>query len=60
MNDFEKNIREIETIISKIEKGEINLAQLADEVENAKKIINLCKDELKNIQSKVESLVNNE
>lgn len=58
--DFEKNIREIETIISKIEKGEINLAQLADEVENAKKIINLCKDELKNIQSKVESLVNNE
>ncbi|MBR2369549.1 MAG: exodeoxyribonuclease VII small subunit [Paludibacteraceae bacterium] len=60
MNDFEKNIREIETIISRIEKGEINLAQLADEVENAKKIINLCKDELKNIQSKVESLVNNE
>lgn len=60
MNDFEKNIREIETIISKIEKGEINLAQLADEMENAKKIINLCKDELKNIQSKVESLVNNE
>lgn len=58
--DFEKNIREIETIISKIEKGEINLAQLADEVENAKKIINLCKDELKNIQSKVKSLVNNE
>jgi len=58
--DFEKNIREIETIISRIEKGEINLAQLADEVENAKKIINLCKDELKNIQSKVESLVNNE
>ena len=58
--DFEKNISEIETIISRIEKGEINLAQLADEVENAKKIINLCKDELKNIQSKVESLVNNE
>jgi exodeoxyribonuclease VII small subunit len=60
MNDFEKNMREIETIISKIDKGEVNLAELANEVEKAKILINSCKSELKNIQTKIENLVVNE
>lgn len=60
MNDFEKNMREIEAIISKIDKGEVNLAELANEVEKAKILINSCKSELKNIQTKIESLVVNE
>jgi exodeoxyribonuclease VII small subunit len=58
--DFEKNMREIETIISKIDKGEVNLAELANEVEKAKILINSCKSELKNIQTKIENLVVNE
>lgn len=58
--DFEKNMREIEAIISKIDKGEVNLAELANEVEKAKILINSCKSELKNIQTKIESLVVNE
>jgi exodeoxyribonuclease VII small subunit len=60
MNDFEKNMKEIEAIISKIDKGEVNLAELANEVEKAKVLINSCKSELKNIQTKIESLVVNE
>jgi exodeoxyribonuclease VII small subunit len=60
MNDFEKNMQEIETIISKIDKGEVNLAQLATEVEKAKVLINSCKSELKNIQTNIESLVTKE
>lgn len=60
MNDFEKNMREIEAIISKIDKGEVNLAELANEVEKAKILINSCKCELKNIQTKIENLVVNE
>ena len=60
MNDFEKNMHEIEAIISKIDKGEVNLAELANEVEKAKILINSCKSELKNIQTKIESLVVNE
>lgn len=60
MNDFEKNMREIEAIISKIDKGEVNLAELANEVEKAKILINSCKSELKNIQTKIENLVVNE
>lgn len=60
MNDFEKNMQEIETIISKIDKGEVNLAQLASEVEKAKNLINSCKSELKNIQTNIESLVTKE
>ncbi len=60
MNDFEKNMREIEAIISKIDKGEVNLAELAGEVEKAKVLINSCKSELKNIQTKIENLVVNE
>lgn len=58
--DFEKNMREIESIISKIDKGEVNLAELANEVEKAKILINSCKSELKNIQTKIENLVVNE
>jgi exodeoxyribonuclease VII small subunit len=58
--DFEKNMREIEAIISKIDKGEVNLAELANEVEKAKILINSCKSELKNIQTKIENLVVNE
>lgn len=53
-------MQEIEKIISKIEKGEVNLAQLSNEVENAQKMINLCKEELKSIQTKIDSLVTNE
>ena len=60
MNDFEKNMREIESIISKIDKGEVNLAELASEVEKARALINSCKSELKNIQTKIENLVVNE
>jgi exodeoxyribonuclease VII small subunit len=60
MNDFEKNMHEIEAIISKIDKGEVNLAELANEVEKAKILINSCKSELKNIQTKIENLVVNE
>lgn len=60
MNDFEKNMQEIETIISKIDKGEVNLAELANEVEKAKILINSCKSELKNIQTNIESLVTKE
>ena len=58
--DFEKNMREIESIISKIDKGEVNLAELANEVEKARQLINSCKSELKNIQTKIENLVVNE
>lgn len=58
--DFEKNMHEIEAIISKIDKGEVNLAQLASEVEKAKNLINSCKSELKNIQTNIESLVTKE
>mgnify|MGYP003391227782 FL=1 len=60
MNDFEKNMREIEAIISKIDKGEVNLAELSSEVEKAKELINSCKSELKNIQTNIESLVTKE
>jgi exodeoxyribonuclease VII small subunit len=60
MNDFEKNMREIEAIISKIDKGEVNLAELSSEVEKARELINSCKSELKNIQTKIENLVVNE
>ena len=58
--DFEKNMREIEAIISKIDKGEVNLAQLGAEVVKAKELINSCKSELKNIQTNIESLVSKE
>ena len=58
--DFEKNMREIEAIISKIDKGEVTLAQLSTEVEKAKILINSCKSELKNIQTNIESLVSKE
>lgn len=60
MNDFEENMREIEAIISKIDKGEVNLAELSSEVEKARELINSCKSELKNIQTKIENLVVNE
>ena len=60
MNDFERNMHEIEALISRIDKGELNLAELANEVEKAKILINSCKSELKNIQTKIENLVVNE
>jgi exodeoxyribonuclease VII small subunit len=60
MNDFEENMKQIEAIISKIDKGEVNLAELATEVEKAKILINSCKSELKNIQTNIESLVSKE
>jgi exodeoxyribonuclease VII small subunit len=58
MNEFEKNMQEIETIISKIDKGEVDLAQLSKEVERAKTLILSCRQELRNIKSNIDDLVN--
>lgn len=57
MKDFEKNMKEIESIISRIDNGEVNLAQLSSEVEKAKKLILSCREELRNIKNDVDDLV---
>lgn len=57
---FEDKIKELEAIINELENGEINLDDMVSKYTKAMKLINECDNELKNIEEKVNFIVNND
>lgn len=57
---FEDKIKELESIINELENGEINLDDMVSKYTKAMKLINECDSELKNIEKKVNFIVNND
>ena len=44
--NYEQAIEELETIVSKMESGELNLDAITEKLKRAQKLIKLCKDRL--------------
>ena len=42
--NYEQAIEELETIVSKMESGELNLDAITEKLKRAQKLIKLCKD----------------
>lgn len=57
---YEEAIQQLETIVSQIEKNELDIDQLADRLKEAKKLIILCKDKLYKTDEKIKALLDAE
>ena len=54
---YEEAIKELETIVSQIEKNELDIDQLAERLKEAQKLIKLCKDKLYKTDEKIKAML---
>ena len=55
---FEENIKELETIIEELEKGEIDLDSSIEKYTKAMKLISACEKKLNEVEEKVNKILN--
>ena len=55
---FEENIKELETIIEELEKGEIDLDSSIEKYTKAMKLISSCEKKLNEVEEKVNKILN--
>ncbi|MEE0972851.1 MAG: exodeoxyribonuclease VII small subunit [Paludibacteraceae bacterium] len=53
---FEQAIQQLETLTAKLERGEVDLAQLSAEMKQAQQLITFCKEQLAVVKTEVEKL----
>ena len=53
---FEQAIQQLEALTAKLEKGDVDLAQLSEEIKRAQELIVYCKTQLGQVQQNVENL----
>ena len=54
---FEEKIKELETIVSELESGEIDLDTSIEKYTSAMKLVKECDEKLKNVEEKVNKIV---
>lgn len=54
---YEEAIKQLETIVSQIEKNELDIDQLADRLREAQELIKLCKDKLYKTNEEIKTLL---
>lgn len=57
---YEEAIKELETIVSQIEKNELDIDQLTDRLKEAQKLIKLCKDKLYKTDEEIKAMLSEE
>lgn len=55
---FEDKVKELEEIVSTLENGDVSLDDSINKYAEAMKLVKECDDELKNIEEKVNKIVN--
>lgn len=55
---FEQAIAQLEALTTKLERGEVDLAQLSAEIKQAQELIAFCKEQLGQAKEQVELLTN--
>lgn len=53
---FEQAIQQLEALTAKLERGEVDLAQLSAEMKQAQQLITFCKEQLAVVKTEVEKL----
>ncbi len=54
---YEEAIKELETIVSQIEKNELDIDQLTERLKEAQKLIKFCKDKLYKTDEKIKTML---
>ncbi len=55
---YEEAIKELETIVSQIEKNELDIDELTVRLKEAQQLIKLCKDKLYKTDEKIKAMLN--
>lgn len=58
-DNFEKNLEELDQIVSKLESGELTLTEALKSFEDGIKLFNSCHETLKHVEDQVKILVDN-
>lgn len=54
--NFEDNLKKLETLVQRMESGELKLDDMIASFEDGKKLADLCQKELKSIRLKIEKV----
>lgn len=54
---YEEAIKELETIVSQIEKNELDIDQLTERLKDAKELLKLCKDKLYKTDEEIKAIL---
>ena len=57
MVKYEEAIKELESIVNRMESGDIDLDSMGKELKNAQKLIKLCRDKLTKANAEIESIM---
>ena len=57
---YEEAIKDLETIVSQIEKNELDIDQLTERLKEAQKLIKFCKDKLYKTDEEIKKILNSE
>jgi len=53
---YEKAIEELETIVANLEKGDLEIDKLSDQVKEAKQLIALCREKLTKVEADIQQI----
>ena len=54
---YEEAIQQLETIVRKMESGEYNVDELAEQLKTAQKLIKLCRDKLTKADAEIKKIL---
>lgn len=54
---YEAAIRQLESIVAKMENDELDIDQLSDQLKKAKELVKLCKDKLTKTDEEIKKLL---
>lgn len=54
---YEEAIKELEAIVSQIEKNELDIDQLTERLKDAKELVKLCKDKLYKTDEEIKAIL---
>ena len=57
---YEDAVRQLETIVDKLESNELGIDQLSSELKKAQQLIKLCKEKLTKTDSEIKKLLDND
>ena len=57
---YEKAVCELEEIVDKMERDELDIDQLSEQLKRAKVLVNLCKDKLTKTDEEIKKLLSEE
>lgn len=57
---YEEAVRQLETIVDKLENNELGIDQLSSELKKAQQLIKLCKEKLTKTDNEIKKLLDND